>query len=251
MWFRSRFPEDLYPAINVGNYNHNVELGYHKAKSKTIAIVGLAHNCAGVIEQNIDRCITLIDFFGDGNIHIVENGSTDSTSELMCDYGVSISRKKPKFEPLDQLRFHYMAHLRNEYMNWLKKVCPDYVLVYDFDIEGGFSYDGIMHSISQKKNCVGSNGLVYTPDRKFYDYISLIYSDKRKGNGDVRYDRGENLVPVTSVFGGACLYEYAPMSELRYDGASEGCEHTSINKKLDCYLNPSQIVLYGKNFYTI
>lgn len=251
MLFTNRFPEDLYQAADHAKYNSDVINGYRTATNKSIAIVGLAHNCEKVIENNIRRCISLGEFFGDFSIFIVENGSTDSTASKMKDFGVSLSLKKPRFQPIDSLRFQYMARLRNEYMYKLKKICPDYVLVYDFDIQGGFSYDGVMHSLSQKKEAIGSNGLIYTPNRKFYDYISLIFPDKRKGDENVWYDRGERLVDVHSVFGGACLYEYAPLSELKYYGSDDGCEHTSINKCLDCYLNPSQIVLYSQNPYTL
>jgi hypothetical protein len=254
MWFTNRFPEDLYRAVDSSKYNADVMNGYRIAREKTIAIVGLAHNCEKAIEHNIHRAITLGEFFDDSSIYIVENGSTDSTTSKLSSWGIKykcVSTKRPTFNPVDPLRFQYMAYLRNEYMNYLKKICPDYVLVYDFDIQGGFSYDGVMHSLSQKKEAIGSNGLIYTPNRKFYDYISLIFPDKRKGDENVWYNRGERLVDVHSIFGGACLYEYAPMSELRYHGNDDGCEHTSINKYLDCYLNPSQIVLYSQNHYTL
>ena len=248
--YKDRFPEDLYQPIDRSRFNHDVQRGYDIASDNTIAVVGLAYNCEDVILRNISRAMELGSFFKESRVFIVENGSTDNTSSLVSGFGKSLSMTRPKFDPIDSVRFHYMAKIRNEYMAWLKKVCPDYVLVYDFDIKGGFSYDGIMHSLAQRKQAVGSNGLIYTPERKFYDYISLIYSDKRKGNGDVHYQRGEPLLRVESVFGGACLYKYSYISELHYSGRFDGCEHTSVNNRLECFLNPSQIVLYSDNYYT-
>lgn len=250
MEYTTRFPEDLYPAENRSKYNHRVKAGYEKAKSLSIAIVGLAYNCEVYAAINLARVKTLGSMFKNHSIMVIENNSQDKTSDVLHGYCKSMSIRRPRFGQLDQLRFHYMAHMRNEYMRWLKTECPDYVLVLDFDVAGGFSYDGIMHSLSYEKQAIGSNGLIYVPERKFYDYISLIYTDKRKGDGDTRYDRGEDLVRVESVFGGACLYKYSSLSELLYSGYYDGCEHTSINRNLECFLNPSQIVLYSENPYT-
>ena len=164
--YKDRFPEDLYQPIDRRRFNHDVQRGYDIASDNTIAIVGLAYNCEDVILRNMSRAMELGSFFKESRVFVVENGSTDSTSSLMSSFGKSLSLTRPKFNPIDSVRFHYMAKIRNEYMVWLKKVCPDYVLVYDFDIKGGFSYDGIMQSLCQRKQAVGSNGLIYTPERK-------------------------------------------------------------------------------------
>lgn len=250
MQFKTRFPEDLYPPRKRHEYNRRVCAGYEYARHMNLAIVGLAYNCETEVTLNIARMKQLGSYFKSYDLRIFESNSTDGTSEAISSYGVSKVCSRPKFEPLSPVRFHYMAFLRNDYMKYLETVCPDYVLVYDFDIFGGFSYDGVMHSLSYRKDAIGSNGLIYTPERKFYDYISLIFQDKRKGDADVRYDRGDELVKVESVFGGMCLYKYSSIAGLRYSGHYAGCEHTSINSKVDCYLNPSQIVLYSKNPYT-
>jgi hypothetical protein len=64
------------------------------------------------------------------------------------------------------------------------------------------------------------------------------------------WSRGEPLLPVNSCFGGLGLYRMPAWLAARYGG--DDCEHVVLHRRMrDAgydrqYLNPSQIVLYGR-----
>lgn len=254
MHINNRFPEDLYPPVkDISKYYATTQRGYDMAGSLTLQIVGLAYNCGRVIARNIARCVELGSFFKDYSIHIVESNSTDNTAEQITGPGVRstiLSGYRPLFDPVDPTRFQYMSDLRNRYLDDLK--VSDYVLVYDFDIEGGFSYDGIMHSVACGHQVTAANGITYTPERKFYDYLALVPKGKQEGSSEYAnliFDRGSDPIPVRSAFGGASLSKYNSIVDKRYDG-HRGCEHNSICFGCsDIVLNPNFLVLYGVNQY--
>ena len=260
--YRASFPESLFPVrendYSVRKYNKEVEIGQEIAQNFSLQIIGLAYNCDKVIETNIKRCQYLGQFFKDYKITILENGSTDYTSDRIkrsTSYKeielISESVSKPEFSPLDKNRFSYLANLRNKLLSTIFDRKQDYLMVYDFDILGGFSYHGIFHSIFTQKNCV-SNGILYKDnERRFYDTIAYRENDpiKPKENiGKLRFDRGLPLRKVNSAFGGLGLYKWNDVKDKRYSG-EYGCEHISFHQGLDLYLNPNQIVLYNETDY--
>jgi len=269
MKFRTRFPEDLFPPKNLSQYNERVVLGEHIAKHKKVQIIGLAFQCEEVIETNISRCVALGEYFNDYNICILENGSTDETAQKIVNYSkdnnkvrhLIETRHKPDFEPLDTARFQYLAGLRNTVLDHVMSTSFDFdlLVVYDFDIKGGFSYDGVMSSIAYQKGGVCSNGIIYQDMptgelvRKHYDYITIRFNDLRENwdfqYSELSYNRGDKLQKLFAGFGGLALYKRECIQNNRYD-SMYGCEHVAFSQNIDMYLNPDQIVLYNETNYT-
>jgi len=135
----------------------------------------------------------------------------------------------------------------------------DLLVVYDFDIEGGFSYDGVMSSVAHQKGGVCSNGLLYQDMptgeilRQHYDYITLRFNDIHEEwkykYAKLSYTRGDKLQRLVSGFGGLGIYKRESIQNSRYD-AAYGCEHVAFSQGIDMYLNPDQIVLYNETNYT-
>lgn len=254
MKYIDRFPESLYPAINKHSYNKSVINGYDIAETKYLKIVGLAHNCERSIERNISRLKTLGGYFKHCLITILENNSTDKTPQLLENAGVERiieKRSKPDFSPLSPERFSYLAELRNDLLNEIPKEF-DYFLVYDLDITGGFSYDGVMHSLSLQKEAVVSNGLIYENNkRKMYDWLAYRISAGviSPEYGNLFFNRGDKSFKINSAFGGMGLYDKSCLRN-RYND-NYGCEHVGFHQGLDVWFNPSQIVLYSDNPFTV
>nr|MBX2877818.1 hypothetical protein [Saprospiraceae bacterium] len=107
----------------------------------------------------------------------------------------------------------------------------------------------------------GSNGILVPPygdpipNPIFYDAFAF----RPKGDDDpksleeinaLQFQRGKELVPVKSVFGGLAIYRSAGiLAGAEYGG--EDCEHVMLHQWLrengfdQQFLNPSQIVLYS------
>lgn len=267
MLYRTRFPEDLFPPKRekVSSYNKSVEYGYSITRDYDLQIIGLAYNCESHIGINVERCQSLSKMFQSCNISILENASTDKTRAVLKEKGdihdnlnvLIDSRSRPDFGPLDKERFEYMSSLRNDVLDSVRHNDFHFLMVYDFDIRGGFSYDGIMHSLSYMfhglYDGVLSNGIIYEDGsgmRRMYDSLTYRKEDplvKDENAGKLKFQRGEELVRVNSAFGGLGLYNRRCLRN-RYN-ANYDCEHIGFNQGLNCYINPNQIVLYNESDY--
>lgn len=270
MIYRARFPEDFWQAENKSEYNKTVEAGYEILAGLSLKVVGLARNIERPLKENMLRLRQLKEYCKDLSWCIYTNDNTDDTLQVLkCneDFGAVISGelKKIKHDSVECLyRYKDMAWYRNQYLNHINRTDADYILVMDFDIEG-FSYDGVAHSIYSivKKNidCVGSNGLLYRErddrqERLYYDTLAFRRENRKPGKphpGEeinlINYNRGQDLLKVQSCFGGLSIYS---REILNYRYLADDCDHVTINRYLDnVYMNPSMIVLYSKNYYTI
>ena len=262
MIFDARFPEDLFPPYRVKDYNQRVREGEYIAQHKKVQIIGLAYNCEKILETNLHRCVALGQYFKDYKICVLENNSKDETPKALLNYSnandnVSClieTRPKPKFGPLDAERFQYLAGLRNTLLDHIAGSDFDFLVVYDFDIEGGFSYDGVMSSITENKAGVFSNSIIYIKDkRRYYDYITLRIHDPNEewkySHDSLSFQRGTRIKQFNSGFGGLAIYQRNAIKNSRY-GCEYGCEHVAFNQGVDMWLNPDQIVLYNETNYT-
>jgi hypothetical protein len=261
--FDARFPEDLFPPVNIAKYNQKIRDGQTIAKKCNVQIIGLAYQCEGIIERNIQRCVELGKHFKDYSILILENGSKDKTGQKIVEFKdknkrvryIIESKTKPAFGPLDPVRFMYLAELRNTLLDGVSSGSfdSDFLIVYDFDIKGGFSYDGIMSSLSEEKEACFSNGIVYVNNvRQYYDYITLRQDspseDWRREYAKLSFKRGTHLLKYNSGFGGLGVYRTKKALNSEYNH-KYGCEHVAFSQGMDTYLNPDQIVLYDESNY--
>jgi hypothetical protein len=270
MIYRARFPEDFWQAQNKEIYNKEVEGGYEILASLSFKVVGLARNVERPLAQNMLRLRQLKEYCKKLSWCVYTNDNTDKTLEVLRyneDFGHAIhdildKKEHGSVECFD--RYRDMAWYRNQYLNQIQYTGADIILVMDFDTHG-FSYDGIAHSVYHMMNksldCIGANGLLYREyegrtQRLYYDTLAFRRLNRKYGkphDGEeinlMNYNRGQDLLKVQSAFGGMCLYnrKFINMKYLEDD-----CDHVTINRDLkEVYMNPSLIVLYSNNPYTV
>lgn len=269
------FPEGWYPC-KLGNPKHyfeRVEKGYERMAEKEVVICGLARDVMHALPRTMARLERLGKQFKNYKVVVFENDSSDGTLEMLQYWQKVNARVEVLTEQLeakkwgqvqDLARMEQMAAYRNRYIAHIREQQYkfDYLIVFDLDIPLGFSYDGIAHSFSYHDwDVMGSNGFLVPPygdpipNPVFYDAFAF----RGKGNdypksleeiNALQFQRGEELVPVDSAFGGLAMYRAAGIvAGAQYGG--EDCEHVILHRWLrengfdQQFLNPSQIVLYS------
>lgn len=266
--FFEQFPEGWW-ICNDSQYQKDVLSGYMLSARKEILIVGLARDCEEALLYNIYRLEKLGSLFYKYRIMVVENDSKDRTAQTLQEWEkrnprvnvLSFSNQKERHKQNHSLeRRKDMAEYRNKYLDFVESTrTEEYVAVFDFDMIGGFSYDGIMHSVKHLQrrdvDVIGSNSLLYQNEQRLY-YDTWAF---RKMNWDVidvglmRVERGEPLMEVLSVGGGLILYKNR-IQDYRY--TEDDCDHPTLHRQMKrrgqrIWLNPSQITLFSKHFYCL
>ena len=282
-WYISKFPESLYPCSqeNQEEYNKKVVLGRQKMHESTVVICGIARDVAKNLIATIARIERLGKMFADYRVVIYENDSTDGTDKLFEEWEDKNYKVKLITEKLDAVkhkqddslaRMTDLANYRNKYLDEIfsKNIIPDYMIVVDLDLDGGWSYEGICNSFGYDHwSFMGSNGLLYGVLEDSEDQeIRRVYYDahafRRLGHPKphthqeinvITYNRGETPFRVRSCFGGMGIYKSSVFKHgARYAGPE--CEHVGLHNSLievgcdNIYMNPSQIILYSNTHYT-
>ena len=126
-----------------------------------VAVVGLARNCGGSLQGNLERVRAgIASKAKDWSLFICENDSTDNTKEVISNF-VSSSGGKASAKMCDLGRKHRpnefagprtdeLAQYRSECQSWVRDNCQglDYVIVIDWDAWGGWTLDGVMSGFS-------------------------------------------------------------------------------------------------------
>lgn len=289
MDFIARFPEDLFPPKeNIDEYLSHVLQGYMKMKHSSVTICGICRNISKMFPLTQARVTKIAGMFRHADIFIYENDSTDETAQELKQweneyiFDKSIKSLKVVTEKVqtewfntgcDKPRLQAMANARNHYVDYLKEKGndTDYTIILDLDILGGYSYDGIAHSVSlmycdNSINVLGSNSLLFRPnmvqpdvtERVFYDtfaYRALgedgFLEELSRMKNKLVFERGEKPVEVNSCFGGMAIYN-VPFS-LKY--SDEDCDHVTMHNKMRenghrVFINPSMITLYTDTMYS-
>jgi hypothetical protein len=263
------FPEEFWPPVSK-DYANKCLLGLQIASKTNVLIVGCVRDAEPSLEPNLARLDEIRRLFNFSKVIIYENDSKDFSKEILDNYAKTryntifltekLGTRKLSDHSLE--RRINMANARNKYLEYSKKVIKtnhiDIIIVIDLDIKGGYSYTGLLNSLSyiNKTLCIGSNSIYYQDKtRLFYD--SWAYLDSNNKSEEEKnlmcFHRGEPLLEVDSCFGGLCIY---PASILNYNIKYENwsCDHVTLHKQLKdlgykIYLNPSQIVLYSDHYY--
>jgi hypothetical protein len=211
--------------------------------------------------------------FRDYRVVLYENDSIDRTCEFLYDWGAANPRVSILSENLGAPlygatrspdRAAWLARCRNRYREHVVQQFAgfDYAIVVDMDLAGGWSFDGIAHSFgSDEWDFVGSFGLQERRDRQtrqsVYSHADLWAFRPAPGvsiahlgsHHNAIVERGHDLIPVESCFGGLGIYRFDCLQAAKYDGGD--CEHVEFHARLRqaglgrLFLNPSQIVLYS------
>lgn len=269
-YFRLNFPESLFPC-NTPEYIHYYNIGARKKAyswATPILFCGLARNCRKATELNHRR---IQHFQYTADINIISNDSTDGTDEYITKYNIGyvLDIGVPPLQGKSLLRRTVMADMRNKYVPYDDHEY-EYIVVYDMDIEGGFSYEGFLHSIGYLEEhpsvgAITANGIQYRMnednsirDRIFYDTwahrpLKNKEEDESKYNL-LRFNRGETPFAVESNFGGMGIYRGSIFNKHTIQYTNEDCDHVTIHKQIremgfKVVLNPSLIILYSPHYY--
>jgi hypothetical protein len=254
-------------------YRQSVKRGWDRMAGSKIVFCGLARNVGGVLPATIARMERLAESFADYRVLIYENDSHDSTPAQLAAWAatnprvvvISETRRRPRHDSIRSLtRAADMADYRSRCQEEVARRWADfdYASVVDTDLVGGWSYDGVAHTFgSDSWDFVGSYGIIYQRHKLslnrplHYD----VWAFRRAGSyapiqgvaGNLlAWSRGEPLLPVYSCFGGLGFYRMQAWLAGSYGGGD--CEHVVLHRRMReagygrQYLNPSQIVLYGR-----
>lgn len=241
-------------------------------RESSVVISGLARDVRLYLPRVAARLERLGQMFEDYRVVLYENDSIDATREFLQDWQAKNPRVTvlggrlgaphyPSSRSVD--RTSWLARCRNEYRNYLLGHLPDvhFVVVVDTDLAGGFSYDGLAHTLAQNDwDVVGSLGLyerlgtaLPKPHFAHADLWAFRPADAQAADELAQKlssdpTRGKALVPVDSAFGGLAVYRREVFVAAPYGG--EDCEHVVFHNHLRAagfsrqFLSPNQLVLY-------
>lgn len=267
---------------------HRISEGELKASKSKLVICGLSRNIEKLFDILKKRLEKTGSLFAEYKIVIFENNSNDNTRFLLkkwskennnvilldccslgdceCDLKKMVLDKN-KVGMFDLIRMKKMAMYRNKYLDYVKKNLSfyDYMMVYDTDMEGCYSNDGLMHSISYNNwDMIASSiraPLLGTFGLSTVIYDSLAYVDLKEKNINkntsfyeqpfkwIKMNNGVNkekkncvLFPVKSAFNGLTIYKVKSVLNSSYNIAK--CEHIGLhidmikNGKDKLFINP-------------
>jgi glycosyltransferase involved in cell wall biosynthesis len=296
-----KFPDELFPITNHNDYDKIVLQGMRTALSKRVLFCGICRNVENVIERNILRIEKSGSYFKSYDIFIYENDSTDNTKAILEEYHSkrriflkSDTRGDSNYvkmleagkDPVHYNRCKVLASCRNVYLDYLKHNHRnyDYVCVIDLDIMGGWSYNGLMHSVcileDQKNGAVTANGMLseatnkldleQVDEDKYIMYDSFVFRPLHITKGIENYQTsrynavkerpGNFPVVVNSNFNGMGLYKVEAINGLTYeakqwDAESVDADHVVLHRKIkkrgyDIIFNPSMLTSYSNHKYS-
>lgn len=267
----SHFPEDVFicKPSDEELYRERVRNGYEQMRRSSVVVCGIGRNVRPFLPRTAARIERLGGLFGDYQVVIFENDSSDATGEFLVDWERANPRLDIMREQLgskqypqtrDLERASALAQYRNRYLDRIGEMYSQhpFVIVVDLDLIGGWSYDGIANTFGQRNwDFVGSYGLEQLsmpPQQKsmriHYDRWAFrapkdSAADHLLGDHRDSLQRGMPMLAVDSCFGGLGVYRSQCLIKNRYGGSD--CEHVVLHQQLRAsgfsrlFLNPSQI----------
>ena len=140
------------------SYAARVSQGRERLASSSVAIVGLARNCAVPLASNLHRVLSIGSQAAQWRMHVETNDNADATAELLAHFCSQYSQASYRDQTLDrpQLPGEFsgprtvaLAEYRTACQQWVRDHSPqaDYVFVVDFDAWGGFWIDGVLNGL--------------------------------------------------------------------------------------------------------
>ena len=293
------FPDQLFTIENEDTYRGMVKRGYELAKDKSILFCGICRNVGSRLERNILRIQYSSQFFKSHHTFIYENNSTDDTVEILQKYRsetlsfVSDSRDDEAYEaqlqsgkdPVHFNRCKVLANCRNEYLKFAQNSNYNIVCVIDLDLWGGWSYNGLLHSIGvlydrPTNGAVTAYGVLADPynrlpleaidPSRYIMYDCFVFRPKGPEIAEpkqrtcrfnfINQKPGSNPVFVNSNFNGFGLYRRESLNNLSYgvklwDEYSVDADHVVLHRDMrnngwDVIFNPSMLVSYADHQYS-
>lgn len=256
--------------------------GQNFAKEQSVIFVGLARDLDSILNESIDRVLSLRSTFSNLDVLIVENDSVDNTKDVLKDYAkkypnrfnyISDNYGSKKFGTVkDVERTTNLANYRNQYLQYIRDCNKkyDYVIVLDWDFLD-FDNDGLLNTFGWigKTNISAMCGIslryqnvLSSTHKNYWNYDCWAYRgnwwiDKQKEIDDCNPmlwfgfwipPIGSPPLKVNSGFGGMCIYRTDDIISSKYEGYD--CEHVCLHKNLSTHItnfslhiNPSQIMI--------
>ena len=281
---------DLYNEIFLKNTKKTmskvdlqaVEKGQHIAAESSIVICVLCRNISDSFKLSTQRLEAIGDMFKEYKIVVFENDSEDDSRALLINWGKTNDSvvmlncctdtttctpeelqcrlnfsKGYDMGVFSNQRMHMMSMFRNKYLNYVKTHLNhfDFMMVFDFDLKGAISKEGIYHSIGSRDNwdAVFANGFMFFPPLsriKFvYDAVAFVEKNTDISNSEVKrffplqklyqinsyiYNNKDSFVPVDSAFNGLALYRVPSILNANYTVLPNpyNCEHIGLHAEM-------------------
>lgn len=273
-----RRPEDIWPVDPeyAEGYAAKVRVGRETAAGLNACVVAIARNAMPFLQNTLALVDEVAAGFRQCRMFIYENDSDDSTAATLDQFAarqwVDVVHEWLDVEDtrgFEPSRTERLARARNICLEWVRHHAADttWTIVLDTDPHGGFSVDGVFHSIA----CLADRDLSYAATRAggmasyslyllrgegglphiaHYDAWAARplcwWRDRRQEIGMAWFSQflppvGAPVVPMNSAFGGLAVYKTPAFLAGGYSG--EDCEHVPHHKRMrkngwQMYLNP-------------
>jgi hypothetical protein len=294
-WYNGEFPESFFvPKEEEAKkeYNKRVEKGYDNAKNRRVVIMCLARDNENNMQHAIKEINKIGKIFKDYAVIVFENDSRDRTRSLIEEECKNNAKHWKLIEckgyegcklselpavqhgALSKNRMAKMAHFRNLCLRAAKENYGTFenAIVYDTDIGGTLSLDGLAHCFSYEGwHCMSAYGMsssffsLRDHSLFYYDQLALLLPHQTVSSiGNPRFhlfksfffssipppSRGGPLIPVTSAFGGCAIYDFQSLISKDCHYCSTYCEHVCLHlqmrdKGLDQhFINPNFLLFH-------
>jgi len=267
--------------------DENIARGKKICQKSSIVICCLCRDIESCFTKSKARLEGVGCLFGDYKIVLFENDSKDRSRSLLQQWDMD----NPHVHLLDcsdmevpncQLdlkqgytishseRMKNMCSFRNRYLNYAKENYAhyDFLMVYDFDLEGGLLKSGIYDSIGREEYWDGifANGRMPLPPfgigSTMYDGLAFLKDENGVKDSTVKRfwhlcllngRVGDSLIPVLSAFNGMAIYRMSSILHSSYSVLDQplACEHVGLHVDMSqkefgsFFINPSMLLYAG------
>jgi hypothetical protein len=191
----SLYTPETFPVSNSIEYHNKINDGIAEMKKSKVIITGLLRDVENQMDYIKKKIYSLVPFFNDYAIVLVENDSSDNTRKLLLEMadqdskveilgcGINVdtcklslnktlghSVNKNRIDKMTMLRNIYMDHIKNSSNNGSSNNGSskyndfDYVIMWDLDLIGSSYIDGIQNTFGHFSHnphieCICANGV--------------------------------------------------------------------------------------------
>jgi hypothetical protein len=293
-----KFPDEYFPVKNSleKDYNQKVQEGKLLSSGLNVLFCAVCKDVANVVEKSISMCHATGEYFADYRVFMYENNSSDNTAEVIESLNDDKVILHSEFieegsyvraNVTLEKRCTLISNARNKYVDYVNKNNNyDYIFVFDTDIEGGWSLDGVFNSIYYLENnkdfgCMTSYCVLSGPQNnpleqvdcrnwlmfdsfafRFYNPSDWSFPINIAKHNYIRATKGDKPTPVNSNFNGMCIYRPECFKDNKYyvknygvdyktDSEHVGFYNTIWKKGLKVMLNPSMITSISNHKYSV
>lgn len=258
----------------AADYAETVARGAELAAGQEVVFVGMARQIGDILPLTIERLERLGSRFRGWRAVVVENDSTDDTKNVLRAWELRRPGQvvadcrdlgREHLHLFERLRVERYAEYRNRYRELaaarFREV--DTVVALDLDPWGGWSDDGVMHSVAMLADLPLAGGMASTSLYRaktdggglcwgHYDLWALRLYGTRP-----RFEPWQPLwlpppgaapIPVVSAFGGLTTYKADAFFASRYESVNGDIEHVGFHRDMAdkgwrMFLNPASRTL--------